>query len=171
MNPVRLLVLLAISLPLLLGGCGEKAKVEPVAEVKPKLDGVDRNKLEIRETSYYLKYSDTPYTGKAYALHRNGKKFKKSNFKDGWFEGLQLSWYSNGQKMGEENFKDGKQDGLSVSWHKNGQKMLEGNWKDGQKDGLYVSWHKKRAEEKRRKLEGRQTCRFSKVLEQQRRAC
>jgi len=34
MNPVPF-ILLVISLPLLLGGCGEKATVEPVAEVKP----------------------------------------------------------------------------------------------------------------------------------------
>jgi len=34
MNPVPF-ILLAISLPLLLGGCGEKATVEPVADVNP----------------------------------------------------------------------------------------------------------------------------------------
>ena len=33
MNPARLLVLL-VSLPLLLGGCGEKATLEPIAETK-----------------------------------------------------------------------------------------------------------------------------------------
>ena len=40
------LFLLAISLPLLLGGCGEKANVEPVAEVKPELDSVNGEDLE-----------------------------------------------------------------------------------------------------------------------------
>ena len=34
MNPVPLFLII-VSLPLLLGGCGEKVEVEPVAEVKP----------------------------------------------------------------------------------------------------------------------------------------
>ena len=34
MNPVPLFLII-VTLPLLLGGCGEKATVEPVAEVKP----------------------------------------------------------------------------------------------------------------------------------------
>mgnify|MGYP003314731641 CR=1 FL=1 len=50
MNPVPF-ILLAISLPLLLGGCGEK---ESVAEVGPQLDGVNLDQLEKREGIQYL---------------------------------------------------------------------------------------------------------------------
>ncbi|HIG83430.1 MAG TPA: hypothetical protein EYG40_10740 [Verrucomicrobia bacterium] len=44
LNAFALLVLL-VSLPLLLGGCGEKVEVEPEAEVKPKenFTGSQRN--------------------------------------------------------------------------------------------------------------------------------
>ena len=86
----------------------EKVKTEePVAEVKPQLDGVTLDKLEEREGIVYLKGSDTPYTGKATSLYENGQKT-------------------------EANLKDGKRDGLIVLWHENGQKALEQKYKDGE---------------------------------------
>ena len=120
MNPLRLLVLL-VSLPLLLGGCGEKATVEPVsevkpveekqqevkeedkpaepvAEVKPQLDGVNLDKLEEREGIVYLKGSDTPYTGKATSLYENGQKWSEANFKDGKEISSKL-WNSKGEPV------------------------------------------------------------------------
>ena len=80
---------------------------EPVAEVKPQLDGVNLDKLEERGGIVYLKGSDTPYTGKATSLYENGQKT-------------------------EANLKDGKRDGLIVLWHENGQKALEQKYKDGE---------------------------------------
>ena len=114
MNPLGLLVLL-VSLPLLLGGCGEKESVgevkpveekvlevkeeakteEPLVETKPKLEGVNENELEYREGIYYLKDSDTPYTGKAYELYPDGQKEKEGNFKDGKMDELFISWHHN----------------------------------------------------------------------------
>ena len=98
MNPVPLL-LLAISLPLLLGGCGEKESVaevepveekvlevkpeKPVAETEPELEGVNQDELEEREGITYLKGSDTPYTGKFFELYENGQKKVEGNIKDG----------------------------------------------------------------------------------------
>ena len=160
MNPVPF-ILLAISLPLLLGGCGEKesgaevktaeekqqevkGEVKPeetVAETKPKTEGVNENELEYREGIVYLKGSDTPYTGKVYSLYENGQKYSEDNYKDGKEDGLQEGWHENGRKWSEENWKDGKEDGLFASWHENGQKRAEGNWKDGNQDGLFVWWH------------------------------
>ena len=162
MNPLPF-ILLAISLPLLLGGCGGdkkepvaevkpveekvlevKGEVKPeetVAETKPKTEGVNENELEYREGIVYLKGSDTPYTGKVYSLYENGQKYSEDNYKDGKEDGLQEGWHENGRKWSEENWKDGKEDGLFASWHENGQKRSEGNWKDGNQDGLFVWWH------------------------------
>jgi len=80
---------------------------ESVAKTKPKLEGVNLDKLEEREGIVYLKGSDTPYTGKATSLYENGQKT-------------------------EANLKDGKRDGLIVLWHENGQKALEQKYKDGE---------------------------------------
>ncbi|MDG1852630.1 MAG: hypothetical protein P8I97_00550 [Verrucomicrobiales bacterium] len=94
MNPLRLLVLL-VSLPLLLGGCGGDKK-EPVGEtiVDPIVNllseeelarAYDYNKLEEREGLKYLKGSETPYTGISFELYENGQRAWEFVFKEGKF--------------------------------------------------------------------------------------
>ena len=151
-----------LSLPLLLGGCGEKEPVAetkpveekqqevkeevkteaPVTQVKPQLGGVNMDKLENREGIDYLKGSDTPYTGKVFALYENGKKKQEGNLKDGKMAGLWVGWHENGKKAVEGKFKDGTQNGLHVMWYGNEQKEFEANFKDGKYDGLVEAWHK-----------------------------
>jgi antitoxin component YwqK of YwqJK toxin-antitoxin module len=167
MNPVPF-ILLAISLPLLLGGCGEKEPtVEPVAEVqpveekvlevkeevtteeaiaktKPKLEGVNVEGFEEREGIFYLKGSEEPYSGKAFRLIE-GEGLGLENYKNGKEHGLYEYWpnWFDGvyRKEGEINYKDGKAHGLSVSWYRNGQKESVSNIKDDKANGLTVWWH------------------------------
>jgi antitoxin component YwqK of YwqJK toxin-antitoxin module len=106
-------------------GCGEK-----------KSDGVNFDELEDREGVFYLKSSNSPYTGKVFEFHENGQKGAEVNFKDGKVDGLVVNWDENGQKEMEVNFKDGKQHGLAFEWHENGQKQAEVTWKDGKQNGL-----------------------------------
>jgi antitoxin component YwqK of YwqJK toxin-antitoxin module len=114
---------------------------ESVAETKPKTEGVNYDDIEYREDIYYVKGSDTPYTGKSYRLHPNGQKELEENFKDGKRDGLFVGWYENGQKRSEGNYKDGEQYGLYPTWHENGEKRSEVNIKDGLYDGLLTGWH------------------------------
>ena len=132
MNPLRILVLI-VTLPLLLGGCGEKH--EGVNAKKLEFIGVDGIVMA------YFKGSETPYTGKVYSLHPNGQKKKEGNFKEGKTDGLLVRWHKNGQKETEGNYKDGKADGLFVEWYENGQKLMKGNFKDGKFEGLQMAWH------------------------------
>ena len=161
MTPLRLLVLL-VSLPLLLGGCGEEVSTnktkpveerlqeikeevkteEPVTETKPELEGVNAKKIEVREGIRYRKGSDAPYTGKVFNLYKSGKKESEANYKDGKSDGLVVKWHRNGQKEAEINFKDGKENGLWTRWHNNGQKKQEIYFKDGKEDGLWIEWDK-----------------------------
>jgi len=140
MNPVPLFLII-VSLPLLLGGCGEKH------------EGVNDNKTEEREGIRYLKGSETPYTGKTYMLdagtafflQQNAQKIHEGNFKDGKKDGLFVEWWENendGLKGSEINYKDGKMDGLNRHWHTNGQIQWEETYKDGKKiSGKY--WNSK----------------------------
>ena len=86
MNPVPLFLII-VTLPLLLGGCGEKATVEPVTETKPELEGVNYFELEERKGITYIKGSYSPYTGKAYKFYENGQKQVETNIKDGKRDG------------------------------------------------------------------------------------
>ena len=137
--------LLLIAIAILAVGCGKKKVanevVEPVDGSNPKPEGVSVEKLEPRESIWYLKDSETPYTGNVYSLHPNGKMKSQRNYKDGKLDGLVVVWHENGQKGLEGNWKDGKEDGLQVMWYKNGKKRGETNIKDGKFDGLRVNWH------------------------------
>ena len=138
--------LLLIAITILAVGCSGKdestTETKPVEEkVVEVKEEVNLDELEDRESIWYLKDSETPYTGKVYSLHPNGQKERETNFKGGKKDGLEVWWYDNGQKLQEENYKDGKEDGLSMSWYDNGQKHLEALYKDGWPDGLQVGWH------------------------------
>ena len=103
---------------------GKKLKQNnPVGEVKPELEGVNMDQLENREGIQYLSGSDTPYTGKAFALYENGQKWSETNYKDGKKDGLEVRLNRNGKKSTETNYKDGKQDGLDVVWRSNEKKQ------------------------------------------------
>jgi antitoxin component YwqK of YwqJK toxin-antitoxin module len=101
-----LLFAVLVTLPLLLGGCGEK-------EIS----------LEWRKDIVYLKGSDTPYTGKVSRFHHeNGQKRSEGNYKDGKAEGLWVSWHENGQKSWEGNLKEGEEvEGSAKYWNSKGE--------------------------------------------------
>ena len=123
------LLLLAISLPLLLGGCGEKP------------DGVNAEEVEDRDGIAYLKGSDTPYTGKVYGFYPNGKKEYETDFWNGKEDGIDTVWYENGNKKEEGNWMNGERDGIWAKWYENGQKKMQGYFKDGKQDGLQTRWY------------------------------
>ena len=127
--------LLVMAFAILTIGCGEKksdgVNAHESESVDIESDGVNIDELEDREGVFYLKSSNSPYTGKFFDFHDNGQKKGEANLKDGKPHGDATGWHENGQKESEANLKDGKQHGLSVLWHKNGQKKAEGNFKDG----------------------------------------
>ena len=124
----------------------EKVKTEElVAETKPELGGVKMEEVERRgfppNSLYYLKASDTPYTGKTFEMYQSGQKKSETNYKDGKKNGLERLWYENGNKEYEEKWKDGKEEGVRTWWYQSGQKKSEENLKDGMIVGLSVQWH------------------------------
>ena len=76
---------------------------ESVAENKPKLEGVNWDELDERgefpNFIYFIKGSDTLYTGKTYELNRNGQKFIEGNYKDGKHNGLMKLYREDGSEM------------------------------------------------------------------------
>ena len=133
MDSLRLLVLI-VTLPMLLGGCGEKG-----GAIKKS---VNKEEIEFRGQVVYLKGSDTPYTGKIFGL-LDGRNFE-FHTNEGELDGLWVTWHQNGQKFVKSNYKNGKQNGLETGWHENGQKSTESNWKDGKVvEGSRKYWNSK----------------------------
>ena len=119
MNPVPLFLII-VTLPLLLGGCGEKH------------EGISLDELQNRgKNGYFEKNQEVGYTGKVFKLHENGQIELKGQLIKGKFDGLKVRWYRNGQKMHEVSFKGGHLDGLEVWWDKNGQKKSELKYQKG----------------------------------------
>ena len=156
MNPLPLF-LLAISLPLLLGGCGveepfaeatpveekqqEVKTEEPVPETTPKLEGVSYEQLKRKGGLTYHNDPNIPYTGKTYVLYPSGEIQEKFKFKNGIIDGSSFSWHKNGQKKSHTHAKDGKFHGLQTYWYENGQKRIESTWKEFLRHGLETQWH------------------------------
>ena len=97
-----------------------------------KPEGVNAKKVVLRENIYYLKGSETPYTGRIFLLHDNEQMSREGYLKEGKQAGTETHWYKNGKKRSEVKFKDGKRNGLMVGWHENGKKAVEANFKDGE---------------------------------------
>jgi len=91
MNPVPLFLII-VSLPLLLGGCGEKE--------------VNDDEIEYREGVAYLKGSNRSYTGKIIGLNSRGEKRSESQLEKGKMISW-IGWHDNGKKAGEENYQKG----------------------------------------------------------------
>ena len=138
-----------VTLPLLLGGCGEKSSSKGLesaseessdtpnslsdADVERLLkEAVVLNSLEEREGVHYRPNESEPFSGWVKRMHDSGQLKSLFQFKDGKLDGHLTAWYENGKKEAEATFVDGKSDGLSTKWHENGQKKAEGTYKDGE---------------------------------------
>ena len=119
MNPARLLVLL-VSLPLLLGGCGGNK------------EAVDINKTVSRDGVRYYVNSKRPFSGTIILKHKNEKVSGRTSYQHGILNGPCSTWYDNGQKESEVNFKNGKFEGFYFKWHRNGQRFSESCFVSGE---------------------------------------
>ena len=125
-----------LSLPLLLGGCGEEP--ERGGENKIVIIGEDTQE---RDDLVYLIGSKIPYTGIGQWNWLTGEKMWRREYKDGKPHGSYEHWYHNGQKWSEGQYKDGKEVGLWIKWHENGQKGRQENYINGNRHGLKIEWH------------------------------
>ena len=130
---------------LLLFGCGSQNLDDPKTLDSIIAESIDEDKLQERgkegEELSYAPNAQTPYTGWAKKLYKNGQVEVLSHFKDGKLDGLEAFWHKNGQKEVERNWKNGKLDGLWTFWYENGQKENEVNYKDDKKNGLLSVWY------------------------------
>ena len=140
MNPLPF-ILLAISLPLLLGGCGGD-KNEPVAEVGPveekvlevkeEVNFIEFKELEKRDDGLHYKRGDkSPYSGKAYDVSLSGNKKEEGSFKNGLKDGLWIEWDNLQRKTSQVHYSGGKLHGISVHWGPVRRELSRENYEEG----------------------------------------
>ena len=83
------------------------------------------------EMLLYMPGAQTPYTGWAKSLYKNGQIKHLFYSKEGKLDGLETRWYENGQTNGEVNWKNGKKHRFIHVWYETGQKHFEGNYNNG----------------------------------------
>ena len=91
--------------------------------------------LVVRDSLYYKKSSDVPFSGKITGL-------SKGTFTNGKVDGTWIGYYDNGQLNYKTTFKKLKMEGDSVHYHKNGQLWSRGNFKNGEREGAWVDYNK-----------------------------
>ncbi|MEN9898888.1 MAG: hypothetical protein RLZZ66_2537 [Pseudomonadota bacterium] len=116
-------IMFLIACYLVIAGCGEKEKTEPIERVTVM--------IEKRDKLAYVTGEDLPFTGMFEGYYRTGYKKAEIHFKNGKQEGVAKLWHENGQLSNEANFRNGKLDGLSTEWLKNGKKSKERFFNDG----------------------------------------
>ena len=87
-----------------------------------------------REGVYYLKLTNTPFTGKTTGT-------AQLTFNKGIRHGPFAQYHDNGQLEIKGTYIGGKRDGPWVFYHDNGQLWVEGTLKVGVKDGLWISYY------------------------------
>ena len=86
---------------------------------------MDGDKKDGEETSYY----------------DDGQKKSEANYKNGFLEGLLVSWEGTGKKKSEIMYRGGKKEGKGIFYHKSGNKRWEGYYKNDVIDGELILYN------------------------------
>ena len=100
---------------------------------------VDAKKLR-EEQLYYLKGSNTPFTGTIYKEFPNGKHSFEINCINGEAHGHLTQFHPNGNKSFQVPMQNNKAHGSALGWYLNGKKKSEYPYKDGVVHGVFSEW-------------------------------
>lgn len=120
--------------------------------------------LDIKNSTYYSKTTNQPYSGKVFSFYDNGNIRENGFLKNGKLEGIYKYYYSTGQvfeyivyKNGdpinfvryyedgdvksEGFFKNSELHGIHKSFHESNELKTESNYTDGKLDGTYKEFY------------------------------
>ena len=89
--------------------------------------------LVLRDSIYFKKFTDVPFTGKVTGS-------KQGSFKNGKEEGPWVNYWDNGQLRLKGDYKNGTSDGPWVTYYENGQLRSKGDFKNGTQEGPWVCY-------------------------------
>jgi tetratricopeptide (TPR) repeat protein len=97
--------------------------------------------MERKNGRWFLKNSQTPYTGQFIEFYLNGKLKGKGNFKEGLADGLRTAYFPDGKTRYIRNYVNGLENGEFKQFFPNGKTEQEGIFKDAKEDGLWKLWY------------------------------
>ncbi|GEM_PF-1816791 len=109
-----------------------------------KKEDVDAKKIVYQKTDSEANvafYNNKPFTGTAYTLHPNKKRFVEKSFTEGIENGSWVVWYDNGKKMKSGTMKNGVKDGTDYFYWDNGKTREKTPYKNNKKNGSAETWH------------------------------
>ena len=95
---------------------------------------LDYKDLVQRDSLFYKKFTDVPFTGEV-----TGEEI--GSLKNGKKEGFFLKYYKNGQLWSKGNFKNNKKEGSWIVYFNNGQIFSKGKYKNGRPEGYWVMYN------------------------------
>ena len=105
---------------------------QDVADPKP----IDIEKLDFRDEVFFLKNTNTPYSGSIIEYFVTGVISLEGRVLNGKPEGTFKEYRETGTLMSESNFRGGLLNGISISYHKNGDVFFETFYKNGKEHGI-----------------------------------
>jgi len=97
--------------------------------------------MERKNGAWYLKNSNTPYSGRFIDYFINGAEESEGVMKAGIVNGLRTVYYPNGNKSYFRNYVDGVSQGYSEEYFPNGKIKQKGSFKDDKEEGLWQGFY------------------------------
>ena len=98
--------------------------------------GLTMDDLVERDSLYYQKFTDVPFTGEV------DEGAKKGPFKNGKKDGMWVWYHDNGQLEWKQGYKNGILHGKSVMYYDNGQLWSKGERKNGYDEGASIWYYR-----------------------------
>ena len=90
--------------------------------------------LVLRDSIYFKKFTDVPFTGEVTGS-------EQGSFKNGKEEGPWVNYWDNGQLRLKGDYRDRGREGPWVSYWENGQLEMKGDYKNGKTEGPWVGYN------------------------------
>lgn len=101
---------------------------------------INSKQLETKNSLYYIKGEESPYTGTAITYSKENKKQSSMEYISGLPNGTLTAWYPDGSKQVEGKIIGASKVEKWIAWYQNGNKIREGEYKNNREEGLFTWW-------------------------------
>jgi antitoxin component YwqK of YwqJK toxin-antitoxin module len=98
-------------------------------------------KMILKDDRWYLKGSNTPYSGEFIDYYFNGLKQGEGTFKDGKLTGLRKVYHPNSNIEQEKYFNKGMAIGMENNYYEDGSLKEQGSYKNNKESGIWKSYY------------------------------